>query len=982
MVIQRREDGKLPCPCGSEAHARYNFQKFTTLNRQVPHPDFDLSPYPDDLITHEPSVRADQPLPPDTAVQPVSPPSPANQPSAGTSGGRVNDIDMADSDQDPNDSRDSGIAHYGDHDHHTPVDPLTNSLQSPQDVLAYLSRFNITVEPTYLLTICTECCTPVSYINMRKHQYRQHFAKAFLPQENRLPSAATIEHLLFRLGAHEPKPIPDGGIPCPPGIKTVPGYKCSIPGCPQPVYGSERTLRAHWPRFHPMLSISDREWTDVSCFPLVTQRSEKTYVEVSSPSESVNAPDAMKYIQASADICDLRSHTQIFSVSTNARRKGAVFAQSRWDLAIDGINCRQVANTSSKAVYDILPGLERLPVVCRDYYQYVTDRIPQLSILVRRHILSHSPSNIKNKPFSRPQELGTIDKDSDYVARFIAFLVSHHHKPIDKFPVPLHPELAAQLEELVNQLQEKERSTQSFKDIIHQTVWLIISRPSQQFLENDLLCPFTRFLIASNLRDEGGFSKPNAITPNIAKAQWAFRATALEQILRIQGDYGHDPMRAYEQAVKVFITDTHPVLFTTLRQHMSFFSALAYRQQGLSKFQWNIERTVLSMDGHPISVQSFIDGIQNTLTCVTSQIHQLFRGCPYEDILLLIDQATIPSKSGQPRWFLDQASNEMPGYSFFDEPRNGLLALRPRLLEHLIQDPTLFSLSLNPPKLTSHHGAVFQWFNELDEIVKGLYYLICTTWGGGARATEVEYTLYANYPDKQRNVYYINGLLTIVTEYSKTQSITGAGKLVARTPAYQVNRLLVLVLGLAFWAAGYIGCHVGMAKESCERYFYEVFVLTGHSMTSKKFSDVLGSFNSANIGVNARQADFRQLMACMLISATSTNFLDTEDEDPNVIAAHESFGHSLDTGRAHYGLESTASIGLAPDAVAHMQQVCIRWQVFLKLVHPVFQSSLPEQPPGTLTNSPSANAIVTELFKNFTNSFSHQFLQFEQRTQA
>ncbi|KAJ3816569.1 hypothetical protein F5880DRAFT_1512547, partial [Lentinula raphanica] len=349
MVIQRREDGKLPCPCGSEAHARYNFQKFTTLNRQVPHPDFDLSPYPDDLITHEPSVRADQPLPPDTAVQPVSPPSPANQPSAGTSGGRVNDIDMADSDQDPNDSRDSGIAHYGDHDHHTPVDPLTNSLQSPQDVLAYLSRFNITVEPTYLLTICTECCTPVSYINMRKHQYRQHFAKAFLPQENRLPSAATIEHLLVRLGAHEPKPIPDGGIPCPPGIKTVPGYKCSIPGCPQPVYGSERTLRAHWPRFHPMLSISDREWTDVSCFPLVTQRSEKTYVEVSSPSESVNAPDAMKYIQASADICDLRSHTQIFSVSTNARRKGAVFAQSRWDLAIDGINCRQVANTSSKA---------------------------------------------------------------------------------------------------------------------------------------------------------------------------------------------------------------------------------------------------------------------------------------------------------------------------------------------------------------------------------------------------------------------------------------------------------------------------------------------------------------------------------------------------------------------------------------------------------------------------------------------------------
>lgn len=234
------------------------------------------------------------------------------------------------------------------------------------------------------------------------------------------------------------------------------------------------------------------------------------------------------------------------------------------------------------------------------------------------------------------------------------------------------------------------------------------------------------------------------------------------------------------------------------------------------------------------------------------------------------------------------------------------------------------------------------WFEELNQIVHGLFYLVVTTWGGGARGTEMEMLLFANHPRNTRNVFFINGFLTFVTEYSKTQSITGAGRIIARTPAFQVNRLLILILLVAYKAAGYLNCYIGADKMACTPYFFNVFVCRGKSMESTDFTKVLGEYNRINTGVELKLADFRQFMACVLISSTSCSFLNLEEEDENVRAAHESFNHSAQMGQMHYGLDDIAqSTRIAPDAVAQMQQVSLRWQAFLGLVHSVLHSKLP-----------------------------------------
>ncbi|KAJ4478863.1 hypothetical protein C8J55DRAFT_561225 [Lentinula edodes] len=47
VKVSRRADGKLPCPCGSETHARYSFKKLTSLTRLLRHPFAHESPHPD-----------------------------------------------------------------------------------------------------------------------------------------------------------------------------------------------------------------------------------------------------------------------------------------------------------------------------------------------------------------------------------------------------------------------------------------------------------------------------------------------------------------------------------------------------------------------------------------------------------------------------------------------------------------------------------------------------------------------------------------------------------------------------------------------------------------------------------------------------------------------------------------------------------------------------------------------------------------------
>ncbi|KAJ3738649.1 hypothetical protein DFH05DRAFT_1531208 [Lentinula detonsa] len=365
----------------------------------------------------------------------------------------------------------------------------------------------------------------------------------------------------------------------------------------------------------------------------------------------------MLEIEHTAAACKLLEHSDTFTIASNAREKSAVFAQSRWDELLDSVDIVALSRTISTIESPTYPLFEKLRSTGREYYQEVSKSIAKLPVLVRRYIASSSSSNLKDKPFHCPQEIKTVIKDSDRTLQFIAFLIVNHKAPVDSFSIPLHPYVSAKLADLHTALENDSSPESAPKRSFHQAVWAILSRPSDEYIQNKLMCQFTCFLIATTLKVSGCSVRADVIPPIIAEPQWCFRATACEEILKSQGEFNGDPMLAYTTCVQRFITDSQPVLFTTLRQNMNLFKALSHNQQGLPRFNWNIERTIVSIYGFPVTVSSFIDGIHGTLKTVTYQIERLFRGCPYQDVLAAIDTATIPNHIGQPNWFRDRPTN-------------------------------------------------------------------------------------------------------------------------------------------------------------------------------------------------------------------------------------------------------------------------------------------------------------------------------------
>ncbi|KAJ4476837.1 hypothetical protein C8R41DRAFT_869665 [Lentinula lateritia] len=67
--VQRRSDGKIPCPCGLESHSRYSFKKLTALNKQLPHPGPEALEWSDHPLN---SQANPPPAPPSSSAIPTS----------------------------------------------------------------------------------------------------------------------------------------------------------------------------------------------------------------------------------------------------------------------------------------------------------------------------------------------------------------------------------------------------------------------------------------------------------------------------------------------------------------------------------------------------------------------------------------------------------------------------------------------------------------------------------------------------------------------------------------------------------------------------------------------------------------------------------------------------------------------------------------------------------------------------------------------
>ncbi|KAK1216765.1 hypothetical protein PQX77_020604, partial [Marasmius sp. AFHP31] len=413
--------------------------------------------------------------------------------------------------------------------------------------------------------------------------------------------------------------------------------------------------------------------------------------------------DGVAQILKSSQDCQLGSYDkEVFEVAKDARVKNPVFSQLHWDRLLNGVSLKSLCSLASTQEHATNPTFLLLRSLSRSYFNSVIPRLEEIPRLTRLYLLSYKKSEPKSRPFRRPQEQGTVNRDADTISRFLCFLIQSGERPVDSFPIPIHPNTLGQLnnlrlrlEQLPDQLSEDSLETDSdlFK-LFHEVMWSIITEPSTEYRSNESMCPLLRFILAAHLLDDSGtFSSAAQITPTLGRVQWCLRATGAIQIWLMREECD-DLQQYYEKNVQQFLTIDQSTIFTSLRLHLKQLRDLAFKQPAISRFQWNQGKSTLSIDGQPVSILEFFTSLKDTIKEVKNLIGDIFGDCPSEDILKIINSRTIPTKAGEQRWYTDKIAEAKPGYSMFEEEKNGFKKFRGQLMTAMACNPRFFQTSL------------------------------------------------------------------------------------------------------------------------------------------------------------------------------------------------------------------------------------------------------------------------------------------------
>ncbi|KAL0059321.1 hypothetical protein AAF712_013948 [Marasmius tenuissimus] len=1012
VTIQRRPDGFYDCPCGAPPHRLLDWQKMRRLCLLEKHPgDQDRNPYPDEpferysqqalakLQQHfgdepytldephnihcDPNVVEDRdgdvemenvaventdsevpangessrPLPDSipnsTPYLDGIPPNPVDPILS-----MMEDVEIAnkhDSDSDSSDGE--SVSDDEEEDHRT---------DGESDPVILLARWNIFVEPQLHRTVCTACRKLIEYPHMHSHQKKHHFKSRSIPSHLRLPSKESLVLILQSLDAHTPLPIQFSGIPSLEVAATVSGYKCLVEGCNW-CYPKVQQMHVHLRKHHPDLVIHPkaRVYPAVDLQATEGYRGKKRWFHVIRSTSSVlQVRDTLDKLAVGLD-----QPPETYRVSDSAQEKPAVLAQTSWDLLLQDVHIRSLRNLVNGSGAPE-PHLDLLKTKIHEYYQGIAKALPNANTLTMRHLACEKKGETVPKPFGKLQESKTLTLYARVMSDFVSFFLRSLDVDVTNYPITLHPETRHQLSQLAAKLRDENTSSNELKISIHQTIWSFLCYPTREDSKSDHTCPLTRFLVAYHLLDDAGtFAGPKQLPPTLSQLQWCLRGTAANEIWRRMELEDTDSYSAYQQYVEQYVNDSTPSLFTSLQQNMSFLSALSFNEHEVPSLNFNHDYSVITVYNKPVVVDMLFTGIRDLIATTEQKIVKLFRGMSIAKFLARIDQALVPDKSSQGHWLRDKHEDKSWGYGFIFETLNGFDADRTALYDHLCRDPDLFTVTNK--QVIPKTAAIREWLTDVDEVVQALFYLVFVTWGGGARGTEMQHLLYANRNTHTRHFIIVNGVPTIITSYNKTQSIVGAGKLIGRTAAPGVNRLLILVIWQVYFTCSRLSLSVGIEREDAARYLYEMFVLSGRSMTSDKFSKTLGHYTHLTTGARLTLQPFRQMMTALLIYFTQSTFNDPDDPDMKLV--HESFGHGVSIGQSRYNVTFlTALTGIPVDGIAKMHIVCFKWQKSAGVLHPALEHNF-DATNTNLNPSPTQASLALEaiLRSNHRTTLNH-----------
>jgi hypothetical protein len=585
-------------------------------------------------------------------------------------------------------------------------------------------------------------------------------------------------------------------------------------------------------------------------------------------------------------------------------------AQQKWQPHVTGLPANKLIALAKLPRREELY-LANLRPTLELYVKDIQGRIKSADSLFLQRLNSVGPS-LDSDSYGVLYNEKSFENYMRLFAPFLSMVLRSIEEPLDCYPVPLSQTQLSAAKALLDAL-KADKDPSDVVTLLHNLSFQLLCTSSIEVGIDSFLCPLKRFIIISNLKHDGGFEEPVAITPKLAPLKWFTRATLMMEIIALAEASDKDvwkPLVKLEDLVHI----GQPTPFGRLSQIMSHAFSAARQCRQLPRVVWEPNQNeVLHFDGEPISIPKLGSEMRDLANDVRTQMEsKLF----FNLKLPKIDKSKI----------VDPLTETKDGFSFLTSEHNQF-ALHPHALFHAISnDPILSARFLHPGRkpngdLNWNILACREYLADAADITEKLMVLLHMSCGQPARGGELASFKIINTPHRLRNIFWLFNQICIISGCNKTTSVTGQDKLIPRFPPEIVSDLLLEFL--AFSRPFQLVLAHQVAEPSTLPYFHtHLFVDWKKKWLPRHCAKAIHDWTLPAIGVGLGLRTQRHVYTA-IYNKHRLEFHDDQLGDVDDAADDLQAGHSSETAHHNYALDKDVLGNLTPDALLTFLRVCL-----------------------------------------------------------
>lgn len=351
-------------------------------------------------------------------------------------------------------------------------------------------------------------------------------------------------------------------------------------------------------------------------------------------------------------------------------------------------------------------------------------------------------------------------------------------------------------------------------------------------------------------------------------------------------------------AYKHFFTTGQPYFFNYVQEMMSLSSSIALNGNTMPKLMFQGETMIFR--SHEITLGMISSAVHQALSEMDKILHQ--------HVFLDLEPTVLC-----PDWtnLSDDISNGQWGYSVLEDASNPFSDKRDNLAKALLTHPNLsktFGYVDERGQVHWNPTGVRQWFKNVEDFKKKLYFACHLVGGMPARGGEETYQQFANTLTRSRNLHVLLGFVCQVGKYNKTSNNMVRDKYIARALPSPVAKLLITYLAVVRPMERML-LHVVTDGDNYDslydKYGTHLWISPTGLYDSRAFSAILRDGLQPFLRFQVGLADMRHILIGFWRRVIDSRAMKTVGFDQVLEAIGDlQAGHSSDVALAHYARDS------------------------------------------------------------------------------